>query len=89
MLKRLLLITTLGIMLTGCYMVPMALVGPATSGFTTASIIQSGFTSGANYIVKKRTGKSLSEHAFGSISKDILQQSYLPEKNYSSLVVAP
>ena len=56
----------------------MALIGPATSGFTTASIIQSGVTTGANYLVKKSTGKTITEHAFETINKDILQQSYLP-----------
>tara|TARA_Y100000590_G_C15695709_1_gene1005030 strand:- start:1889 stop:2092 length:204 start_codon:yes stop_codon:yes gene_type:complete len=61
-------------------MVPMALVGPATSGFTTASLVQSGLTSGANYMVKRSTGKSISQHAFDTISKDILQQTYFPKK---------
>ena len=79
MIKRLLLLTTLCVMLSGCFMAPMALVGPATSGFSTASIIQSGVSSGANFIVKKRTGKTISEHAFDAISKDILQQTYLPK----------
>ena len=64
-------------MLTGCFIAPMALIGPATSGFTTASIVQSGLTSGAGYLVKKSTGKSLAEHAYEAISKDILQQTYL------------
>ena len=76
-------------MLSGCFMVPMALVGPAASGFTTASIVQSGLTSGAGYLVKKSTGKSITEHAFDAISKDILQQTYLPKKNPSEIVIAP
>ena len=33
MIRRLLEIATLGVLLSGCYMVPMALIGPATSGF--------------------------------------------------------
>ena len=78
MLKRLFLLTMLGVLLSGCFMAPMALIGPAASGFSTASIVQSGFTTGANYLVKKNTGKTLAEHAFESINKDILQQSYLP-----------
>ncbi len=78
MIKRLLLIATLGIFLSGCFMAPMALIGPATSGFSTASLIQSGVTTGANYMVKKSTGKTITEHAFESINKDILQQTYLP-----------
>ena len=78
MFKRLFLLTMLGCLLSGCFVAPMALIGPATSGFTTASIIQSGVTSGANYLVKKSTGKSISQHAFEAIEKDILQQTYLP-----------
>ena len=69
-------------------MAPMALIGPATSGFSTASIIQSSFTTTASYMVKKSTGKSIGEHALDALSKDILQQTYFP-KNYTSLVVAP
>ena len=42
MIRRLLLIATLGVMLSGCFMVPMAFIGPAASGFSTASLIQSG-----------------------------------------------
>ena len=53
MIRRLLLIATLGVMLSGCFMVPMAFIGPAASGFSTASLIQSGVTTGASYIVKK------------------------------------
>ena len=63
MFKRLLLIVTLGVTLSGCFMAPMALIGPAASGFSTASIVQSGVTAGAGYLVKKSTGKSLGEHA--------------------------
>ena len=80
MLKRLLLIATLGVALSGCFMAPLALIGPATSGFSTASIIQSGISSGANYVVKKKTGKTIAEHALGSINKDILQQTYFPKE---------
>ena len=72
-------------MLSGCYMVPMALIGPATSGFTTASIIQSGASTTASYLVKKSTGKTITEHAFDSISQDILKQKYLPNKKLNSI----
>ena len=88
MIKRLLVLTTLGVMLSGCFMAPMALIGPATSGFTTASIIQSGVTTGANYIVKKSTGKTVGQHAFDAISKEILRQAYLPQKKNKILVPA-
>ena len=85
MIRRLLLLTTLGILLSGCFMAPMALIGPATSGFTTASIIQSGVTTGANYMLKKSTGKTMSEHAYSVISEDILKQSYLPEETIKKI----
>ena len=78
MIRRLLLIAVLGISLSGWFMAPLALLGPATSGFSTASLIQTGVTSGANYLVKKSTGKSISEHAITSLQGDI-KQSYAPE----------
>ena len=81
MLKRLFLLTILGVFLSGCFVAPMALIGPATSGFTTASIIQSGVTTGAGYLVKKSTGKSITQHALDSLNKDILQNTYLPISN--------
>ena len=85
MIKRLLVLATLGVMLSGCYMVPMALIGPATSGFTTASLIQSGATTTANFVVKQTTGKTVAEHAMDVISTDILKQSYLPDENLKEL----
>ena len=88
MLKRLLLIATAGVFLSGCFMAPMALIGPATSGFTTASLVQSGITTSAGYMVKKSTGKSIGEHALDAINKDILQQTYFP-KDKTPLFVAP
>jgi len=90
MIKRLLAIVTLGVLLSGCYMVPMALIGPATSGFKTASIIQSGITTSANYIVKKKTGKTVGEHAFDAVFSDdieeILQQAYFPKIDEDKLI---
>jgi len=88
MFKKLFLITALGLTLSGCFMAPLAFIGPATSGWSSASLIQSGVSTGANYIVKRSTGKTITEHAFSSINKDILQQAYFP-KNSTSLVVAP
>lgn len=88
MIKRLLLIVTLGVTLSGCFMAPMALIGPAASGFTTTSIIQSGVTTGASYIVKRTTGKSVGEHAIDALNKEILQQTYFP-KDKTPLFVAP
>ncbi len=80
MIKRLFLLTTLSVLLSGCFMAPMALIGPATSGFTTASMVQSGLSTTASYMVKRSTGKTIGQHAFDTISKEILQQTYLPKK---------
>ena len=88
MIKRLALIIVLGITVSGCFMAPLALIGPATSGYSTASLIQAGVSTGANYMVKKSTGKTMGEHAIEAINKDILQQTYFP-KNQRSLIVAP
>ena len=88
MIKRLLLIMTMGVALSGCFMAPMALIGPAASGFTTASIVQSGLTTGASYLVKQSTGKSITEHAIGQVNKEILQSTYFP-LDKTPLFVAP
>ena len=78
MIKRLLVIAVLGVTVSGCFMAPLALIGPAASGFSTASLIQSGITSGVNYVVKESTGKTISEHAMETLKKDIIKQSYAP-----------
>ena len=88
MIKRLLVIAVLVVTLSGCFMAPLALIGPVTSGFSTASLIQTGVTTGANYMVKQSTGKTIGEHALDAINKDIFQHTYLP-KNNGSLVIAP
>ena len=79
----------LGVMLSGCFMVPMAFIGPAISGFSTASIGQSVITTGASYMVKKNTGKTISEHAYEAIGGDIsvVKQSYFPENNVTTLIL--
>ena len=87
-IKRLLLVVTLGVMVSGCFMAPLALIGPATSGFSTASIIQASVSSGANYMVKKSTGKTIGEHAVDVINTETLQQTYFPINN-DPLIVAP
>ena len=92
MIRRLFLLTALSVLLSGCFIAPLALIGPATSGFSTASIIQSGLSSGASYIVKKSTGKTIGQHAIEAISSSnetILKQTYFPENKYPSLIVAP
>ena len=58
MINRLLLLTALGVLLSGCFMVPMAFVGPAVSGFSTASVTQSAITTAASYTVKKKYGQN-------------------------------
>ena len=78
MIKKIILLAAVGVSMSGCFMAPMAFLGPATSGFSTGSIIQSSVTSGANYMVKKSTGKTITEHAFDSLAKDVLQQTYFP-----------
>ena len=87
MIRRLLVIAVLGVATSGCFVAPLALLGPVSSGFSTASLIQSGVTSGANYMVKKSTGKTIGEHAIIAINRDI-QQTYLPV-NRTTLIDAP
>ena len=87
MIKRLLLIVVLGVSLSGCFMAPLALIGPASSGFSTASLIQSGISTGANYIVKKSTGKTITEHVFDSINPETIKQSYTPNSKVLTTVV--
>ena len=89
MIKRLLVMAVLGTSLSGCFMAPVAFIGPVTSGFSTASLIQSGVSTGANYMVKKSTGKTITEHAFDSINKETLQRTYLPQTEVTSKIIAP
>jgi len=79
MIKRLLAIAVLGVTVSGCFMAPLALIGPATSGFSTASLIQSGVSTGANYVVKKSTGKTITEHVMQSLKGDVIKQTYVPQ----------
>ena len=88
MIQRLLVLATLSVMLSGCFMIPMALVGPAVSGFSTASVAQSAITTGASYMVKKSTGKSIAEHALNAIGGDVIeQQAYFPKNTATTLIV--
>ena len=90
MIKRLFLIVALGVIVSGCFMAPLALLGPAASGFSTASVIQSGLTTGANYMVKKSTGKTIAEHAVTIINKeDIYQQTFVPTYETSIAIILP
>ena len=89
MIKKLLVCAMLGVVLSGCFMVPMAFVGPAVSGFSTASIAQSVVTTGASYMVKKNTGKTITEHVLGTISDGAIEQSYFPKEkeNVTTLIL--
>ena len=87
MIKRLLLVAALGAMLSGCFMSPLALIGPATSGFSTASLIQSGVTTGASYMVKKSTGKTIGQHALGVLNNKTYEHTYFPI-NSDPLIIA-
>ena len=69
----------LGVLLNGCFMAPLALMGPVTSGYSTASLIQSGVSMSANYLVKKSSGKTITQHAYDAINVSIIKQSYFPE----------
>jgi len=90
MIKRLFLIVALGVTVSGCFMVPMAFIGPATSGFSTASIIQSGVTTGANYVMKRSTGKTIAEHALAIInSKYVYKQTFVPTYKNSIAIILP
>ena len=99
MIKRLFLIVAVGVTVSGCFMAPLALIGPASSGFSTASIIQSGVTTGANYVVKRSTGKTIAEHAIAIInsehaiaiinSKDIYQQTFATTYETSIAIILP
>ena len=80
MLKKIFILVSICMTTSGCFMAPLAFLGPATTGFSTASLIQSTATTGVNYLIKKSTGKTITEHAFDSLSKDTLQQTYFPEK---------
>ena len=87
MKKRILLISVVGLLMSGCYMVPLAFIGPATSGFTTSSIMQSVVTQTANHMVKKTTGKTFSEHAADTIDMDKISLGYFPSNKSNNLIL--
>ena len=90
MIKRLLVIAVFGVTVSGCFMAPLALIGPVSSGFSTASLIQSGVTSGANYMVKKSTGKTIAEHAIAIINReDIYKQTFVSTYETSIAIILP
>ena len=86
-MKKILLISIAGLLMSGCYMVPLAFIGPATSGFTTSSMMQAAISSSANHMVKKATGKSFSEHAFDTINMDDITLGYFPSNKSNNLIL--
>ena len=78
----------MGLLVSGCYMVPLAFIGPATSGFTASSMMQAAISTSANHMVKKATGKSFSEHAYEAINTDDITLGYFPS-NKSNKVILP
>ena len=87
MKKRILLISVVGLLMSGCYMVPLAFIGPATSGFTASSIMQAAVSTTANHMVKKTTGKTFSEHAFDAIKMNDISLGYFPSNKSNHLIL--
>ena len=87
MKKRILLISVVGLLMSGCYMVPLAFIGPATSGFTASSVVQAVISTTADHMVKKATGKSFSEHALDSINMDEITLGYFPSNKSNNLIL--
>ena len=77
----------MGLLVSGCYMVPFAFIGPATSGFTASSVMQAAISTSANHMVKKATGKSFSEHALESINMDDTTLGYFPVNKSNNLIL--
>ncbi len=76
--------------LSGCYQQPLALMGP-TIGASQGKLIQSSFSTVANYAVEAKTGKSTLEHIFqrekdkivnkvASIESEVIESSKLVKK---------
>ena len=81
MIRKLLLLVILAITIQGCVVAPIALLGPAASGFSTASLVQTGITTGFNYNLKKKTGKTITEHVLDTVTSETLKQTYLPKSS--------
>ena len=87
MIKRLILVSATVLLVSGCYMLPLALIGPASSGFTASSVIQAAISTTANHMVKKTTGKSFSEHAFEALNVDDITLGYFPEQKSKNFIL--
>ena len=66
-------------------MLPMAFIGPASSGFSTASIMQSALTTTTNRVIKSTTGKTISEHVMDSLEDKNFKIGYISEKKITEL----
>ena len=72
-MNRILILLILGLFLTGCYSSSLTMVGPAT-GVASGKVGESAVSSSLNYVVKKQTGKSATEHILSeSQNKKIVQ----------------
>ena len=69
-MKKIILVTLGVLFLSGCVQTT-ALLGPAIIGGSSGSIYKASLQYGANYMIKKSTGKSTSEHAFGLVQEPI------------------
>ena len=69
-MKKTILITLGVLFLSGCAQTS-AFLGPAIIGGQSGSIYKASFQYGTNVMIKKSTGKSASEHAFGLVQEPI------------------
>jgi len=69
-MKKIILIALGVLFLSGCVQTT-ALVGPSVIGVQSGSVYKASLQYGTNYMIKKSTGKSTSEHALGLIQEPI------------------
>jgi PBP1b-binding outer membrane lipoprotein LpoB len=69
-MKKVILIALGVLFLSGCVQTT-ALLGPSVIGVQSGSIYKASLQYGANYMIKKSTGKSTSEHVLGLIQEPI------------------
>ena len=69
-MKKLILIALGVLFLSGCVQIT-ALLGPSIIGVQSGSVYKASLQYGSNYMIKKSTGKSTSEHVLGLIQKPI------------------
>ena len=69
-MKKVILIVLGVLFLSGCAQIT-ALLGPSIIGAHSGSVYKASLQYGTNYMIKKSTGKSTSEHAIGLIQEPI------------------